>query len=167
MTSVIVKVVDGLICHQVLVVEEETIDAQAVSELQFVVNVPFVLSINAKFIELYASSRLRLTIIAIGQGNNLRSAIKQHLCIEDAILPHSLSSVEAIVASTITHIHIVSHLMLIAYTSHNLMIVTIIGHIILDIPDGVMNGIVPGEQLIAQRDIVVVIFRNIDEREWR
>ena len=47
------------------------------------------------------------------------------------------------------------------------MSTSIIGHIILNVPDGVVNGVVPSEQLITKSHVVVAILSDIDEGELR
>ena len=55
--------------------------------------------------------------------------------------------------------------MLECYTSHNLVSTHIIGYVILDVPDGVVNGVVPCEKLITQSHVVIAILSDIDEWE--
>ena len=52
-------------------------------------------------------------------------------------------------------------------TSHNLMGTSIIGYIVLDVPNGVVNSVVPCEQLITQSDVVVIVLSDINEWELR
>ena len=54
------------------------------------------------------------------------------------------------------------------HSGSNLVLTQIIGDIILDVPDGVMNSIVIGKQLIAKSDVVVVAaVEDINEGELR
>ena len=46
------------------------------------------------------------------------------------------------------------------------MITQIVGDIVLNIPYRVVNGVVVGEKFFTKRDIVLIIFQNIDEREY-
>ena len=52
-------------------------------------------------------------------------------------------------------------------TSHNLMGTSIIGYIVLDVPNSVVNSVVPCEQLITQSDVVVIVLSDINEWELR
>ena len=52
-------------------------------------------------------------------------------------------------------------------TSHDLVGTQIVGDVVLDVPDGVMNGVVPGEQLITEGHVVVTVLGDIDEGELR
>ena len=46
------------------------------------------------------------------------------------------------------------------------MVSQIVGHIVLDVQNVIVNGIVPGEQLVTQRDIVTAIaIENVNEVE--
>ena len=166
MLAVVVEVVDGLIGHQVAVVKEQTVEAQAIGQLQVVEDVPVVLSIEAQLVELYAGGRISLTIVSIGERNDLWRAVEQQLRVEREAIPHIIGSIETIVARTITHIHIISHLMLERHTGGQLVRIHIVSHVILDIPDGVVDGIVPSEQLITKRQVVVLGISDIDEWEF-
>ena len=57
--------------------------------------------------------------------------------------------------------------MLEADTSHNLMGTSIISYIVLNVPNSVVNSVVPCEQLITQSDVVVIVLSDIDEWELR
>ena len=46
------------------------------------------------------------------------------------------------------------------------MIAQIACQFVFDIPDVVVNCIVPGEKFISQRHIGLSVFQNIDEREF-
>ena len=50
-------------------------------------------------------------------------------------------------------------------TSHDLMGAEIIGHIVLEVPYGIVHSVVPGEQLITEGHVVVAVLRDIDEGE--
>ena len=77
MLTIVVEIVDGLVGHQVVVVEEQSVDTQTKSQLQVVENVPVVLQIDTQFVELHAGSGLLLTIVTVGQGHNLRIAVEE------------------------------------------------------------------------------------------
>ena len=165
MITVIVEVIDSLIGHQVFIVEEQTVETQTIGELQVVEDVPVILKIDAKLIELYTSSRISLTIVTVGQCHDLRCAVEECSRIQNAVHPHIVGSIVAIVTSTVTHIHIVGHLVLKADTSSQLMRIHIISYIVLNVPNCIVDSVVIGEQLITQSHVVVTTLRDIDEGE--
>ena len=50
-------------------------------------------------------------------------------------------------------------------TTHDLVITEIISQVILDIPDCIVYGIVPGKQFVTQCHIVVLVLHDVNERE--
>ena len=165
--TVVTVVVDGLVGHQVVVVEEQTIETQTIGQFQIVEDVPVVLHIEAQFVELYAGSRIGLAVVTVGQGHDLRLAAKEQGGVQYAVLPHIVCSVEAVVTRTITHIHVVCHLVLETDTGSNLVRIHIIGGIILDVPDGVVHSVVPGKQFIAEGHVDIIVLRDINVGEGR
>ena len=165
MITVIVEVIDSLIGHQVFIVEEQTVETQTIGELQVVEDVPVILQIETELIELYTSSRIRLTIVTVGQSHDLRCAVEERSRIQDTVHPHIVGSIVAIVTSTVTHIHIVGHLVLKADTGSQLMRIHIISHIVLNVPDRIVDSVVVGKQLITQSHVVIAALRDIDEWE--
>ena len=158
MTSVIVKIIDSLVSQQVFVVEEQTIDTQTVSQLELIVHIPVILDIGTGTVELYAGSRLRLTVVTISQTDDFRCSTIHEI----------LHAGIAVVTCTVTHILVVGHLMLEGDTTHDLMGTQIIGQVVLDVPNGIVNGVVPCEELITESHIVVVAtIEDIDEGELR
>ena len=155
MAAVIVVIIDGIVGHQVVIVEEQTVETQTVGQLQVVHDIPVILQIEAQLVELYTCSRVRLAVVAVCQGNNLRNA-----SVEEVV--HRGITV---VAGTITHIHVVGHLVLEADTGGEFVGTHVVGHVVLDVPNGIVNGIVPSEQLITQCNVVVAILQDIDEGE--
>ena len=56
--------------------------------------------------------------------------------------------------------------MLVGESGSHLVLASIVGEVVLDIPDNVVHGIVPSEELISQGDVVLsVTVENIDEGE--
>ena len=161
MTAVVVEVVDGLIGHQVAIVEEQSVEANAIRELELIVDVPVVLSIDAELVELHAGGRSGLAIVAIGEAEHLRSLI------EELVDGHALFPVVAIVTRTVTHVLVVGHLVLEGDTTHDLVVAKIVGQVVLDVPNGVVHGVVPCEELIAEGHVVVVVAGDVDEGELR
>ena len=158
MTAIVVDVVDGFVGHQVVVVEEQGIETQAIGQLQVVEDVPVVLQIEAQLVVLHAGSRLFLAIVTIGQTDDLRR------CTVEEVLHREV----AIVARTVTHILVVGHLVFVAQTAHNLVGTHIVGDVVLHVPDSVVNGVVPGEELVTQGHVVSRVARtvkNVDEGE--
>ena len=158
MTTIVVEVVDGLVSQQVVVVEEESVNTQTVGQLEVVGDVEIILGIDAGAIELHTGSWLRLTVVTVSQTYDLRSSTVHEV----------VHRVVTVVTGTITHILVVSHLMLESETSHDLVLTHVISHVVLDVPNGVMNGVIPGEQLITEGHVVVVAtIEDVDERELR
>ena len=79
MTSVVVEVVYLLISHKVRIVEHEPIDAETVCQLEVIENVPLVLTIEAKLIELHTSGRGLLAIVAVCKTDNLWSSATEEV----------------------------------------------------------------------------------------
>ena len=167
MLAVVVEVINSLISHQVAIIEEQSINTQTIGQLKVINDVPVVLQIDTEFIKLHTGSRLRLTVITVSEGHDLRIAVEEQCRIQHVVLPHGIGSIETVITCTITHIHVVCHLILITDTGSDLVVLHVVSHIVLDVPDGVVNGIVPGKQLIAERHIVVAVLRDIDMGEWR
>ena len=158
MTAVVVQFLDGIVGHQVAVVEEQTVQTQACGKLEVVGGVPLLLTIDTYFMETDTCSRSLLAIIAIGQANNLGC------CTVDKVI-HALV---AIVAGTVTHILVVRHLILITDTSSNLVVASVVCNVVLDVEHGVVHGIVPCKELVAQSHVLgscVGSVVNIDEWE--
>ena len=165
MTTIIIECFNSIVGQQVTVVEEQTVDTQTVGQFELVRDVPLILSINTRAVELNTCSRFGLTIVTIGQTEDLWCAIEQSSRINDTTNIHIIGQVVTIVTRTITHILVVGHLMLEGHTGHNLMRAHVIGHVILDVPDSVMNGIVPCEQLVTESHVVITVTCNINEGE--
>ena len=70
---IVVKSEDGVVGHQIAVVEEETIKTDTVGQLEVVGRIPVILCINAQLVELNTSGRILLTVITIGKTDHLRS----------------------------------------------------------------------------------------------
>ena len=159
MTTFIIKLVDSSIGNQIAVVEEQTVDTQTISQLELIVDVPVILDIETRTVELHTGSGLRLTIITVGQTEDLWCLV------EEFLNTHTILPVVTVVTCTITHILVVGHLMLEGDTCHNLVSTKIVGHIILKVPNRIVYSIVPGKQLIAKRHIVVAVLCDINEGE--
>ena len=71
MTTAVVKIVNSLVSQQVIIIEEQTVHTQTIGQFELVAHVPVVLNIGTRTIELYTGSRLRLTVITIGQTDDL------------------------------------------------------------------------------------------------
>ena len=144
MAAIVVKVIDGLIGHQVAVVEEKTVDSGAECQFKLVVDLPVVLCIDAQLVALHPGGRLCLTIVAVSETHHFWSSAV-HKIFQRAI---------AVVACAVAHILVVGHLVLIAHARHYLVLTHVVSHVIFNIPHGVVHGIVPRKQLIAQRHVV-------------
>ena len=141
MTTFIIKILDGIVGHQIAVGEEQSVDTQTVGQLKLVIDVPVILTVDTRTVELHTSSRSRLTIVTVGQTEDLRRLV------EELFDRHSILPVVTIVTCTITHVLVVGHLVLEGDTCHDLVLTHIIGHVVLEVPNGVVNSVVPGEQL--------------------
>ena len=160
MATFIVESLDGIVGHQVAVGEEQSVDTQTVGQLELIVDGPVILCIDTRTVELHTGSRRGLAIVTVGQTEDLRSLVKQLLN------GHTVFPVVTIVTGTITHVLVVGHLMLEGDTSHDLVLTHIVSHIVLEVPNGVVHSVVPGEQLITQGHVVVAVLRDINEGEF-
>ena len=154
---IISKVKDSIVGHKVLVVEEETVKTQAVSKFEAVSCIPFVLSIDTGLVELNTRCRVGISVIAIGEADNFRSFTV------DEIVNASVT----VVSCSVSHISIVSHLILIAEAHGKFVISSIIYEIILDVCNGVVNCVVPSEELISESHVLSVGSCSVlDVDEW-
>ena len=165
MLAIVVKVIDSLVGHQIVVVEEQSVYTETVGQLQVVKDVPVILQVDAELVEPHTCCGIGLTVITVSKSHDLRIAVEEECGIQHTVHPHIVGSIEAVVTCTVTHIHIVGHLVLEADTCGEFVVLHIIGSIVLDVPDRVVNGVVIGEQLIAEGHVVVVVFRNVDMGE--
>ena len=159
MTAKVVKFEHGVVGHQVGVVEEQSVETYSRREFEVVGGVPLVLCIEAEFVECHSCSRTRLAIVAIGETYDFRSGTVDEV----------VNTVVTIVASTVSHILVVGHLVFIAYATHEFVVAEIEGHVILHVPHCVVYGVVICKQLIAKSYVVVSVARtikNVDEGEF-
>ncbi len=108
--------------------------------------------------ELHSGCRILLSVVTIGEADNLRSR-----SVDEVI--HALV---AVITCSVSHIGIVSHLILIAQTPSNLVIAHIICKVVLHIGDGVVDSIVPCEKFISESHIGgggTGAVEYVDERE--
>ena len=145
MTTVVVEIEDGIVCHQIRIIEEQTIQTKTIGQLELRSHLPLILSIDTSLVILYAGSWIVVATITIGQTYNLRSSTIQEV----------VEAIVTIITRTITLISIVCHLVLIVETSDDLVLTEIVSYVILDIPYSIVYSIVPGKQLITQSHIVV------------
>ena len=155
--------VDGVVGQQVAVVEEQAVQTDAGGQLEAVVDVPLVLAVDAGLVELHAGGRLLLAVVAVGEVDDLRGGT----CEEVA------HGIVAVVTGTIAHVLVVSHLVLEAGTCGDLVVAHVVGQVVLDVGHGVVHGVVPGEELIAEGHVDVrrgafltdVAVEDVDVRE--
>ena len=155
---IISEVKDGVVGHKVLVVEEETVQTKTVSKFEVFSSIPLVLCIDTSFVELNTCCRIGVSVITIGKADYLRG------CTVDEIVNACIT----IVSCTVSHVSIVSHLVLIVETHGKLMVSSIIYEVILDVCDSVVNCVVPSEELISESHILSVCscsVLNVDEWE--
>ena len=145
MTTVIVETENGIVSHQVRIVEEQTIQTKTIGQLKLRSHLPLILSVDTSLVILYAGSRIVVATITISQTYNLWNTTIQEV----------VETLVTIVTSTITLISIVCHLVLIVETGDDLVLTEIVSYVILDIPYSIVYSIVPGKQLITQSHIVV------------
>ena len=157
MLSIIIKFLDGIVCHQVTIVEYECIKTDTTSELQTLSCVPLILKIDTKLAILHACCWIALAVITVCKTNDLRSST----------IDEVINAIVTIITSTISHISIVSHLMLKSDTSHKFVVTHIVCHIILNVPYGIVHGVIICEELISKSHIVVDVTRTIENvDEW-
>ena len=157
---------NGSVGHQVLVVEEQAVQTQAVGELEAVGGVPLVLGVDAGFMELHTGGRSLFTVVTIGEVYNLRGGVEQGSGVQGAVgVVHIVREVETVVTGTVTHVLVVGHLILIAEAGSEFVGTQVPGEVILHVGDGVVHGVVPGEKFITQGHVVVIVLGDVDEGE--
>ena len=104
-----------------------------------------------------AGSRLELTVVTVGKVDDLRSGACQEVI-------HALVTV---VTGTVTHVLVVSHLVLVVDTTHDLVVALVPCQVVLDVVVDLVDGVVPGEELITESHVVVLlgVVEDVDERE--
>ena len=108
--------------------------------------------------ELHACSRIGLSVITIGEADYLRSFSV------DEIVNARIS----VVTCTISHIGVVSHLVLVVETHRELVVTLVVNEVVLHIEHSVVNGIVVGEELKSESHVLGVstgTVLDINERE--
>ena len=79
MPSAIVKFIDGIVAHQIVVVEYYGIQTETCGQGEFLIRGPFVLGIHANLAEAHACGRILLPVIAVGDGHCLRNPFIQEV----------------------------------------------------------------------------------------
>ena len=148
---------DGGIGHKVTIVEEQAVNTGTVSKLELVSGVPLVLDIDSELVETDTGSGLELTVVTVSKVDDLRSGTCQEV-IEAAV---------TVVTGTVTHVLVVSHLVLVVDTTHDLVVAFIPGQVVLDVVVDLIDGVVPGEELITESHVVVLlgVVKDVDEGE--
>ena len=155
--TIIIEILNGIVCHKVAIVEDKCVETDTSCKFQTFSGVPFILQVDTKLAILHLGSRIGLTIITVCKTNHLRS-----FTIDEII-----NTVVAIITSTVTHIGVISHLVLKSDTSHKLVVAHIVCHVILHIPYSIVNCIVVCEELITESHIVVDVARTVENiNEW-
>ena len=139
----VLKVIDSLVGHEVLVVEEETVKTETGSKLELLVYVPLVLSVYTSLVESYASCRVCLTVVTVSKTYYLRSCACKEV----------VKALVTIVTCTISHVRVVSHLILIAETCCKLVVTSVVSEVILDRDVCIVYTVVPSEELVSERDV--------------
>jgi hypothetical protein len=159
LTETIVKIVYSIVTNEVLVVEEETVETETVSKLEVIVYAPLILSIDTSLVESYTCCRVSLTVITVSKTYNLRS------CTVEEVIKASVT----IVTCTVSHVRVVSHLVLIVDTSCELVVTSVVSEVILDRDVSVVNTVVPCEELVSESDVrkncATVVVTDVDEWE--
>ena len=152
------EVVDSLVGHKVGVVEEQSVETQAVGKHEVVGSLPLVLGVDTGLVELNPCRRSGLAVISVGKADYFGSSAVDEV----------INTCVAIVTGTVPNIDVVGHLVLEVEASGNLVIAAEVGKVVLDAEVGVVDGVVPGEQLVAEGHVVAVgtgTVLDIDERE--
>ena len=152
MTLVVLAVVvgeikDGVVGHQIRIVEEETVKTQTCGKLEIRGDAPVILGINSKLVEPDACGRVLLPVVAVGEADNFRG------CAVDEVIHAGI----AVVTGTVAHVGVVGHLILIAYTAHDLVVAGIVCEVVLDVEDVVVNGVIPCEELVSERHVLDIV----------
>ena len=151
MAAVVVEIVDGVVAHQVAIVEEQTIETHTISEFQLVVYLPFVLSIDAQGVELHARGGILFTVVTIGEADDFGCGTREEVV--DAGI--------TIIARSVAHIGVVGHLMFELHAGCDFVVAGEIGHIVLDVPNLVVHRIVVGKEFFAERHVVAGGARSV------
>ena len=160
MPSVIVKLIDGLIRHEVAVVEEKSVKTETVGKLEVLGNAPLVLRINTGLMELHACGRIHFAIVSVGEADHFRG-----ISVDEVV-----DAVITVVTGTVPHVGVVSHLVLITEAHGHLVVAGIVHEVIFDVGNSIMYGVVPGEEFVSERHVRSVgsgSVHDINERELR
>ena len=138
-----VEVIDGLVLHDVVVVVEDGVETDAGSQLEPVGDVPLILGIHAELGELDTGGRGLVAAVTIGKGNSLRRFPIQEV----------IEGAEAVVTGAFTHVSVIGELVLEAGACGQLVGTGIIGDVVLDVEDAVVDTVVPGEEFVTRGDV--------------
>ena len=141
----ILKIVDSLVGDDVAVVEDVRVKTYAGGELEAVGHVPVVLNIGAGLVVDDTAGRIvtHEVLVAIGEVDGLGSG-----SVEEVI-----EGVVTIVTRTVPEICVVSHLVLVGDTGHELVVAGVDGEVVLDVDDVVVVTVLPGEEFITERHV--------------
>jgi len=152
---IIVKRKNCIVGNNVCIIEEQTVKTETIAQLEVIIYVPVVLCIKTGLVETYPGCWLLLTVVTISKSHYFRS------CAIDEVI----YAVVSVITCTITHINVVSHLILCAQTEYYLMVTCIISEVILECCYSIVNTIVQGKELISERKVIVTVLLDVDEWE--
>ena len=142
MTAIVIKVISLLVTHDVLLVILDGINTETIVKLEVVSHVPLVLCISTYLVETYTSCRIFwvLTVLV---------TISDSYCFRSSTCKEIIKAVVTIVTSTVSHVSVISHLILEACTCSDLVVTIVVSEVILDGHSGIVHTIVPCKELIT------------------
>ena len=153
---------DGVVGHQVLVVEGEHVGTEAVGELEVAGELPFILHIGAVLVVVDSAGRVGDTVVTVGVDE-----AQGQVTLEEV-----LGAGEAVVTGTVTHVGVVSHLVLVGGASGKSVGTQVEGQVVLHVENRVLHTVVVGEELVTEGGIrdevagaVVTVGHDVDVRE--
>ena len=156
----IFKIVNSLVGDDVAVVEDVRIETDTGGELEAVGHVPVILDVSAGLVVDDTAGRIvtHEVLVAISEIDSLGGS-----SVEEVI-----EGVVTIVTRTVPEICVVSHLVLVGDTGHELVVAGVDGEVVLDIDDVVVVTVLPGEEFITERHVRsdgTGTVEDVDERE--
>ena len=138
-----VQVIDGVVAHQVVVVEGDHVETDTARQFQVLQDVPLVLCIQAILVEHHFSIRVGLAVVAVGQTYSLGSRTVQEV----------VQRTVAVITRTATHVGVVGQLVLVAEARGDLVLAGIVGKVVGHGEHLVLHAVVVREQLVAQAHV--------------
>ena len=143
MAAAEVKILDGVVGHDVTVVESDVVETYAASEFQAVVDVPFVLQVEAVLAEFHFCIGVGDSVVAIGKANGFGSS-----AIDEVVY-----RAVAVVTCSATHIGVVGELVFKVESCGHLVISSIPCEVVGKAGNLVLHTVVVGEEFVAEAHV--------------